>query len=213
VTDLTAGYGSVTVLHSVSFAVAEGEVLGISGPNGAGKTTLLNAVAGLNRRCSGDVVLGAAPLTGRAPDRRVALGLALVPEGRQVIGALTVRANLELTLMARGRLRPDAEHRARLAHVLELFPRLRELQQAPGVSLSGGEQQMLAIARALMTGPRALLLDEPSQGLAGPVVDVLIDTLRGLRRSVTMVLVEQNPIVLEALADRVLTLRMGRLAA
>jgi ABC-type branched-subunit amino acid transport system ATPase component/ABC-type branched-subunit amino acid transport system permease subunit len=213
VTDLTAGYGSVTVLHGVSLAAAEGEVLGISGPNGAGKTTLLNAMAGLNRRCSGDVVLGDTSLAGQAPDRRVALGLALVPEGRQVIGALTVRANLELTLMARGRLRPDAEHRERLARVLELFPRLRELQQAPGLSLSGGEQQMLAIARALMTGPRALLLDEPSQGLAGPVVDVLIDTLRGLRRSVTMVLVEQNPTVLEALADRVLTLRMGRLAA
>ena len=130
-----------------------------------------------------------------------------------MIGTLSVRANLELTLMARGRLRADAEHRARLDRVFELFPRLRDLQHAPGLSLSGGEQQMLAIARALMTRPRALLLDEPSQGLAPPVVDVLVDTLRGLRRSVTMVLVEQNPAVLEALADRVLTLRMGRLAA
>jgi branched-chain amino acid transport system ATP-binding protein len=203
----------VTVLHGVSFAVAEGEVLGISGPNGAGKTTLLNAVAGLNRRCSGDVVLGATSLSGHTPDRRVALGLALVPEGRQVIGSLSVRANLEVTLMARGRLRPDAEHRARLARVFELFPRLEELQHAPGLTLSGGEQQMLAIARALMTEPRALLLDEPTQGLAAPVVEVLVDALRRLRRSVTMVLVEQNPAMLEALADRVLTLRMGRLAA
>ncbi|TMC09715.1 MAG: ATP-binding cassette domain-containing protein [Chloroflexi bacterium] len=213
VTDLSAGYGSVTVVHGVSFAAAGGEVLGIAGPNGAGKTTLLNAVAGLHRRCSGGVVLGGTPLSGASADRRVALGLALVPEGRQVIGSLTVRANLEVTLLARGRLRPDAEHRARLAGVFELFPRLEELQHAPGQTLSGGEQQMLAIGRALMTGPRALLLDEPSQGLAAPVVDVLIEALRRLRRSVTIVLVEQNPTMLEALADRVLTLRMGRLAA
>jgi branched-chain amino acid transport system ATP-binding protein len=212
VTGLTAGYGTVTVVHGVSFEVAEGEVLGIAGPNGAGKTTLLNAVAGLSRRCSGDVVLGATSLSHRAPDRRVALGLALVPEGRQVIGSLSVRANLDITLMARGRLRPDAEHRARLARVFELFPRLAELQRVPGQALSGGEQQMLAIGRALMTEPSALLLDEPSQGLAPAIVDVLVEALQRLRRSVTMVLVEQNPQVLDALADRVVALRLGRIA-
>jgi branched-chain amino acid transport system ATP-binding protein len=211
VAGLTAGYGRVTVLHGVSFEVSEGEVLGISGPNGAGKTTLLNAIAGLNRRCAGDVALGAASLSDRSPDARVAMGLALVPEGRQVIGSLSVRANLDVTLMARGRLRADAEHRARLARVFELFPRLAERQRVPGLALSGGEQQMLAIARALMTEPAALLLDEPSQGLAPAVVDVLIETLRRLRRSVTMVLVEQNPRVLDALADRVLPLRLGRI--
>src|SRR5262249_37152391 len=119
---LTAGYGPVTVLHDVSFAVAEGEVLGVRGPNGAGNTPLLNALAGLNRRCTGDVTLGGTSLSNRAPDARVMRGLALVPEGRQVIGSLTVRANLDVTMMARGRLRADEEHRARLRQVLELFP-------------------------------------------------------------------------------------------
>ena len=212
VSDLTAGYGRVTVLHGVSFIAGAGEVLGISGPNGAGKTTLLNAIAGLNPRCSGGVDLNGVHLARHPAYVRVSRGLALVPEGRQIIGSISVRANLELTLMARGRLRPDAEHRARMDQVLELFPGLKNRLRVPGSVLSGGEQQMLAIARALMTGPRVLLLDEPSQGLAPSVVSAVVDALQHLKRSVTIVLVEQNPHVLQMLADRTLTLSLGRIA-
>ncbi|MBO0687726.1 MAG: sugar ABC transporter ATP-binding protein, partial [Candidatus Dormibacteraeota bacterium] len=210
VRDLSAGHGSMTVLHGVSFEVAEGEVLGVQGPNGAGKTTLLNALAGVNRRCSGEVLLAGTSLSGRSPDERVGQGLALVPEGRQVIGSLSVRANLDVTMMSRGRLRADPEHRARLEEVFDLFPALRELQRAPGSALSGGEQQMLAIARALMTRPSVLLLDEPSQGLAVKMVGVMVDALQRLKGSMTMVLVEQNVEVLNALSDRTLALSLGR---
>ncbi|HLH68063.1 MAG TPA: ATP-binding cassette domain-containing protein [Candidatus Dormibacteraeota bacterium] len=210
VSGLSAGYGAVTVLHDVAFAVAAGEVLGIVGPNGAGKTTLLNALAGLNRRARGEVLLGGRSLGGAPPDRRVARGLALVPEGRQIIGSITVRANLEVTATARGRWRSDRDHRRRMARVFDLFPRLGELQDAPGGALSGGEQQMLAIARALMTQPSVLLLDEPSQGLAPAMVAVVVTALEQLKGTVTMVVVEQNLQVLESLADRLIALRLGR---
>ncbi|MDE3075487.1 MAG: ABC transporter ATP-binding protein [Chloroflexota bacterium] len=210
VTNLRAGYGRVTVLHGVSFEVAAGEVLGIGGPNGAGKTTLLNAIAGLNRGAAGEILIGGRSLARQASHVRVARGLALVPEGRQIIGSLSVRANLDVTLLARGRLRPDEEHRARLERIFALFPNLADRQRIPGLSLSGGEQQMLAIARALMTNPSVLLLDEPSQGLAPAIVESVVHVLDGLRGSVTMILVEQNASVLESLAERVLSLRFGR---
>jgi branched-chain amino acid transport system ATP-binding protein len=212
VDSLSAGYGRVTVVHGVSFSVARGEVLGVAGPNGAGKTTLLNALAGLNARSGGSITLDGEEIGRDAPNRRVAKGLALVPEGRQIIGSITVRANLDITLMARGRMRIDAEHRARRERVLTMFPRLRERLAVPGGVLSGGEQQMLAIGRALMTAPKVLLLDEPSQGLAPALVAVVVDALRQLKGSLTIILVEQNPHVLEALADRTIALRSGRIA-
>ncbi|MGH9101938.1 MAG: ABC transporter ATP-binding protein [Acidimicrobiales bacterium] len=210
--ELTAGYGRVTVLHGVSLEAACGEVLGIAGANGAGKTTLLNAIAGLGQRCSGDVRIGDVALGDQPAHVRVARGLALVPEGRQVIGAITVKANLDITVMARGRLRTDSEHRERIADVLELFPALRSRLDVPGSVLSGGEQQMLAVARALMTKPKVLLLDEPSQGLSPSMVAIVVEALQKLRGSVTVVLVEQNPNVLGALSDRTLTLSLGRIA-
>jgi branched-chain amino acid transport system ATP-binding protein len=210
VSHCSAGYGAVTVLHDLSFVVAAGEVLGIVGPNGAGKTTLLNALAGLNRQARGDILLGGRNLSGASPDRRVALGLVLVPEGRQIIGSITVRANLEVTAMARGRWRSDRGHRLQMARVFDLFPRLEELQDAPGSALSGGEQQMLAIARALMTEPSVLLLDEPSQGLAPAMVTAVVTALGRLKGTMTVVVVEQNLRVLEALADRLIALRLGR---
>ena len=211
VSDLRAGYGRVTVLHGVGLDLDPGTVLGISGPNGAGKSTLLKTIAGLISASTGDVTLDGASLLGRRPHRRVAAGLALVPEGRQVIGSLSVESNLAMTLMARRRLRPDAEHRRRLAEVLGLFPRLRERLTLPSAMLSGGEQQMLAIARALMTAPRVLLLDEPSQGLAVDVVGQVVRALQSLKGGLSMVIVEQNAGVLDALADERLSLRMGRI--
>jgi len=211
VSDLHAGYGRVTVLHGVGFDLPPGTVLGISGPNGAGKSTLLKTIAGLISASAGDVTLDGASLAGRRPHRRVGAGLALVPEGRQVIGSLSVESNLAMTLMARRRLRPDAEHRRRLAEVFGLFPRLRERLSVQAVMLSGGEQQMLAIGRALMTAPRVLLLDEPSQGLAVDVVGQVVGALQSLKGGLSMVIVEQNLDVLDALADERLSLRLGRI--
>lgn len=212
VAELTAGYGRVTVLHDVSLVVEPGELLGIAGANGAGKTTLLNAVAGSLARCNGMVAIDEERLDRLPAYRRVSRGLALVPEGRQIIGSISVLANLDVTVMARGKLRIDAAHRVRRGEVLELFPRLEERLSVPGSVLSGGEQQMLAIARALMTSPKVLLLDEPSQGLAPAVVEVMVEALARLKGAMTIVLVEQNRRVLEALADRILELRLGRLA-
>jgi branched-chain amino acid transport system ATP-binding protein len=211
VSGLHAGYGRVTVLHGVGFDLTPGTVLGISGPNGAGKSTLLKTIAGLITASAGDVTLDGVSLAGRRPHRRVGAGLALVPEGRQVIGSLSVDSNLAMTLMARRRLRQDAEHRRRLEEVFGLFPRLRERLRVQAVMLSGGEQQMLAIARALMTAPRVLLLDEPSQGLAVDVVGQVVRALQSLRGGLSMVIVEQNLDVLDALADERLSLRMGRI--
>lgn len=211
VSALSTGYGRVTVVHGVSLEAAPGEVLGIAGSNGAGKTTLLNALMGLNARCSGQVTLDGERLDPHPAHRRVGRGLALVPEGRQIIGSISVRANLDITMMSRGRMRADDEHRARRERVLELFPRLGDRLDSPGNVLSGGEQQMLAIGRALMTRPKVLLLDEPSQGLSPTLVHVVVEALEMLRGSMTMVLVEQHPYVLDALADRTLTLSLGQL--
>jgi branched-chain amino acid transport system ATP-binding protein len=208
---LHSGYGRVTVLHGVGFALTPGTVLGISGPNGAGKSTLLKTIAGLLTASSGEVTLDGDSLLRYRPHRRVAAGLALVPEGRQVLGSLSVENNLAMTLMARRRLRPDAEHRRRLKEVLGLFPRLEERLGLSAAMLSGGEQQMLAIGRALMTAPRVLLLDEPSQGLAENVVIQVTEALRSLKGSLSMVIVEQNGDVLDALADERLSLRLGRI--
>ena len=208
---LSASYGRTRVVHGVSFAARSGEVLGVTGPNGAGKTTILNSIAGLIRS-DGEIFLYDARLDRSPPHDRVRRGLAIVPEGRQIIGSLNVQANLDVTVTARRRLRLDDEHRRRIAAVLDVFPQLRERLELPGSVLSGGEQQMLALARALMTEPKVLLLDEPSQGLAPALVEGVIEALDRLRGSMTIVLVEQNLDVLAALADRVLTLSLGRLA-
>jgi branched-chain amino acid transport system ATP-binding protein len=211
VDDLYSGYGPVTVLHGVSFECEPGQVLGITGPNGAGKSTLMNTVAGLISPSRGVIRLDGSELGGRPAHLRVRSGLALVPEGRQVIGSLSVRCNLDVTVMARRRMRVDSEHRRRMQTVLELFPRLGERMNVAASSLSGGEQQMLAIGRALMTGPRVLLLDEPSQGLSVNIVALVIDALKRLRGSMSMVIVEHNTDVLQELADTTLRMSLGRL--
>lgn len=207
---LRAGYGAVTVLHGVSFSVAVGECLGIRGPNGAGKTTLLKTLAGILPAKGGRVLLDGVAIDREPPHRRVSRGLALVPEGRQIIGSLTTQANLDITLLSHGKARRDAAHAERLSMVHDLFPILASRAQQPGGSLSGGQQQMLAIGRALMTDPDVLLLDEPSQGLAEVVVEEVAAALQTLRAKVTMIVVEQNEDLLNAVADRVISLRVGR---
>lgn len=207
---LSAGYGPVTVLRGVDLDVSEGEVVAVLGPNGAGKTTLLRALSG-GCRARGRVTFDGRELIGLAPDRVARLGIAHVPEGRGTFAELSVRDNLRIGAWCRR----DRDAAARdLAELLERFPRLRERLDQPAGSLSGGEQQMLAIARALMAAPRLLLLDEPSLGLSPRVTDELFRLLGEVvrERGVTALVVEQNARVALDLADRGYVLEAGRVA-
>jgi branched-chain amino acid transport system ATP-binding protein len=212
---LTAGYGPQPVLAGAELDVAAGELVTIVGPNGAGKSTLLRAITGLVPARSGRVVFEGRNLTHAAPETIVRAGIVMVPEGRELFGPLTVRENLVLGAWAR----PRAARRAALAGDLEralaLFPLLRPHLARAASTLSGGEQQMLAIARALMARPRLLLLDEPSVGLAPLVVREIFATLSRLKREgLTMLLVEQNARAALRLADRAYALNAGgRLSA
>lgn len=208
---LSGGYGGLSVFRGASFQLRQGATLGILGPNGAGKTTLLKTVVGLLPAHAGQVLFRGADIANLPAYRRARLGLALVPEGRQIIGSLTVAENLELSLAATELSEPA--YRERLDATLGLFPRLRERRQLIGGSLSGGEQQMLAIARALMLDPAVLMLDEPTQGLAPVVIKQVLETLRALKGHRTMVVVEQNRAFLDGLADFTLVMRGGHLAA
>jgi branched-chain amino acid transport system ATP-binding protein len=207
VEDLRAAYGRTEVLHQVSFDVAEHEIVALIGPNGAGKSTLLNTVAGVHRARSGRIILDGAEITSSSPAQRVRGGLVLTPEGRQVFTALTVADNLRLGAYTR---RHDLTGED-LAEVYTLFPRLEERAGQLAGTLSGGEQQMLAIGRALMSRPSVLLLDEPSLGLAPQITTLIMDTLRRLResRGLTIVLVEQNARAALRLADRAYLLETG----
>lgn len=207
VQDLQVHYGRIAALRGISLHVEEGEVVGLIGPNGAGKSTTLAAVVGLVRPTAGTVEFEGASLLGMRPEDIVRRGVALVPEGRQIFGTLTVGENLRLSLMGRGN---DTDAEADLENVLELFPILRSYFPAPAGRLSGGEQQQLAIARALLLRPRLLLLDEPSLGLAPRMVDLVFDTLAQLREQrVTILLVEQVAARTVAFADRTYVLRNG----
>ena len=208
---LSGGYGGLSVFRGASFELRQGATLGILGPNGAGKTTLLKTIVGLLPAHAGQVLFRGADIATLPAYRRARLGLALVPEGRQIIGSLTVAENLELSLAATGLREPV--YRERLDSILDLFPRLRERKRLTGGSLSGGEQQMLAIARALMLDPAVLMLDEPTQGLAPIVIKQVLETLRALKGRHTMVVVEQNRAFLDGLADSMLVMRGGHLAA
>ena len=183
-------YGDARALESVDIDVADGEIVCIVGPNGAGKSTLVNAIAGLHRSVQGTITMGGADVT-HVPSHRVCRhGVAIVPEGRRIFPAMTVRENLDL-----GAYRPEAR-RARdesLRWVHDLFPRLRERPEQLAGTLSGGEQQMLAIGRALMASPRLLLMDEPSLGLAPVIVDELFDVITSINAAgVSVLMVEQN---------------------
>jgi branched-chain amino acid transport system ATP-binding protein len=207
VQDLHFAYGKVRVLHGISIDVEEGEIVALIGANGAGKSTLLNVVAGGLRARSGQVSLNGGVITRQTQRARVRSGLTLVPEGRQVFSSLTVEENLTLGAYSRRRSSDvDAERQK----VYTLFPRLEERSGQLAGTLSGGEQQMLAIGRALMARPSVLLLDEPSLGLAPKVVQLIMDTLARLRDDgLTIVLVEQNAKAALRLADRAYLLETG----
>jgi branched-chain amino acid transport system ATP-binding protein len=212
---LVAGYGSVTVLRGVIMRVEAGEIVSIVGANGAGKSTLLRTISGLIRPSEGHIRFDGTDIGGEAMHRIVACGLVQVPEGRQLFPALTVDENLFLGAFARAAwqglhaLRRDLEER-----VYPLFPILAERRAQLAGTLSGGEQQMLAIGRALMARPRMLILDEPSLGLAPLVVEELFRVVRRLRDAgMPSLLVEQNARAAAAFSDRVYVLRQGTIVA
>jgi ABC-type branched-subunit amino acid transport system ATPase component len=207
--DLSGGYRSLAVFSGVNLALERNTITGILGPNGAGKTTLLKTLAGLLRTQAGTIRLHGNDIAGTPAHRRARDGLVLVPEGRQIFQALSVRENLGIPRAA-SRLKP-AEFRARREEILEAFPRLRERLDQAGGSLSGGEQQMLAIARALLLAPDVLMLDEPTQGLAPIMVAQVLRSLEALRGRLSMLLVEQNRDFLFRLSDSTFVLRGGRL--
>ncbi len=207
---VTTRYGAITALHSASLRVDVGEMVVLVGPNGAGKTTLLNTVAGLLRSTAGSVRFEGADITRADPARLVKSGLALVPEHRRIFKDLTVEENLKLA----GITATGSERRARFEDVAMLFPVLRSKWTTSAGFLSGGEAQQLAVARALMSNPRLLLLDEPTLGLAPTLVDVIFDLLVTLRdQGRTMLVVEQNARRALQLADRGYVLRSGRIVA
>jgi branched-chain amino acid transport system ATP-binding protein len=214
-----AFYGDSHALHGVSFALAGGRLLGLLGRNGAGKSTCMNVAVGLLPPRTGAVELFGAPVTRLAPEDIAARGVALVPQGRRIFKSLTVRENLTVAAR-RGRKagsgapgnglqdrRPDWT----LDTVFAMFPRLGERRRQMAVHLSGGEQQMLAIGRALMANPRVLLLDEPSEGLAPQIVAEVMATIRKLKESgLSIVLVEQSPKLVFGIADEIVILNSGQ---
>ena len=206
---LEVRYGSVPALRDVDLEVQRGEIVGLIGPNGAGKSTTLHAIVGTVRASAGEILLGGVSIRGQAPERIVRSGVGLVPEGRRIFAALTVEENLRLGLA--GRRSKNGAHEA-LEMVNELFPVLRESRRRHAGLLSGGQQQQLAIGRALVAEPDVLLLDEPSLGLAPTIVDAVFEKLGAIRdRGVTILLVEQRAQRTVAFADRTYVLANGEL--
>jgi branched-chain amino acid transport system ATP-binding protein len=207
---LRSGYKHVPVLHGVSFDVAEGEIVTIVGSNGAGKTTLLRTISGLLHPFRGEILFDGEPLHGLPPHRVVEKGVVQVPEGRQLFGHLTVRENLVVGSHSRA---ARARREETLRMVFDLFPVLAEREAQAARTLSGGEQQMLATARALMARPRLLMLDEPSWGLAPMLVRRLFEAIAEINRhGVTVVLVEQNVHQALSIAARAWVLERGSVA-
>jgi len=206
-------YGKVHALKNVSLHLAEGEIVTLIGANGAGKTTILNTISGVTPAAGGDLLFQKQTVRDFTPDRVVKLGISQVPEGRQVFKPMTVEENLELGAYLRFRARvPKAEIQQDMLEIFQLFPRLEERRKQAAGTMSGGEQQMLAIGRALMARPKLLLLDEPSMGLAPLVVQEIFRVLQRLRdeRGVTILLVEQNAKAALKLADRGYVLETGK---
>jgi urea ABC transporter ATP-binding protein UrtE len=208
-TRVRAGYGRINILDDVSLTVAGGEVTGVLGHNGMGKTTLMRAIVGEIPATAGDLLFDGQSLRGVPTHRRVARGIGYVPQGRRIFPLLTVRENLEFAASVHGRRRAAQT----VDEVLADFPALPRLLDRPGGLLSGGEQQILALARCLCTRPRLMLLDEPTEGIQPSIIEAMVHLLRGLRERhrLSIVLVEQNLDFLRALSDRIVVLEKGRL--
>ena len=209
--NLAVAYGEAAALWDVSLRVAKGELLCIVGPNGAGKTTLVNTLAGVLRARGGRITIDGQDITQLAPHRYCEAGIALVPEGRRLFTGMTVAENLDI-----GSFLPAAKSRRRqtLAEVLALFPALEAKLPSPAGELSGGQQQMVAIGRALMARPRLLLLDEPSLGLSPLVVADMFNAIRKISEAgITIVLVEQNVSMAMRISHRACVLELGRIVA
>lgn len=208
---LHAGYGRTEILHGVDVDVMPGEVVGLLGSNGAGKSTLARAITGFCNVTRGEVTLGEEQLVGRSPYTITRTGIGHMPEGRRLFGRLTVTQNLELALSWQ-KLSTSQKHHM-LEEVLEWFPPLRDRGMQSARTLSGGEQQMLAIARALLLNPRILILDEPSSGLAPIIVEQIFEIIRRLREElgISMLVIEQNVAATLELADRGYVLQRGRI--
>jgi branched-chain amino acid transport system ATP-binding protein len=204
---LRTGYGRIPILNGVGFAVDEGEFIGILGHNGMGKTTLLRALMGFLPATSGRVQFAGQDVTTLEPYRRARLGLAYVPQGRDIFPGLSVYDNLRMGCVKQ----PAGGETETIAEVLEEFPRLKTLLDRSGGALSGGEQQLLAIARCLCGGPRLVLLDEPTEGIQPSIIDEIVETLRRLRDNsgLTVILVEQNLDFIAALSQRILVIQKG----
>ena len=206
--DVLAFYGPIEALKGVSLSVKEGEVVSLLGANGAGKSTTLMAISGVNK-IGGSITYGGKRIDGLPPHEIVKLGLCQVPEGRRIFSRLTVKENLDMGAFT---IKDKALAEKNLSEVYDLFPVLKERQSQQGGTLSGGEQQMLAIGRALMSNPKLLLLDEPSLGLAPIVVIKIFKIIKDInRRGVTVLLVEQNARAALNLADRAYVLETGRI--
>jgi branched-chain amino acid transport system ATP-binding protein len=209
ISELDVSYGGVAAVRQVSIEVGKGEIVGLIGPNGAGKSTTLHAVMGLVSARGGEIRLAGESLRGRAPEAVACAGISLVPEGRRIFADLTVEENLRLGLSGR-RSREGAGEA--VESVYALFPVVKEFRRRRAGVLSGGQQQQLAIARALGAGPDVLLLDEPSLGLAPKIVDVVFETLGEIRRrGITVLLVEQRAQRTVAFADRTYLMANGEI--
>jgi len=206
VAEIAAGYGRIPILSGVTFSVEEGEFVGVLGHNGMGKTTLLKTLMGFLPATNGSIRFADADLTDAEPYRRARLGIGYVPQGRQIFPGLSVVDNLRMGCASRGGADKDI-----IAPILEDFPRLKILLDRPGGALSGGEQQLLAIARCLCGKPRLVLLDEPTEGIQPSIIDEIVETLQRLRTrsGLTMILVEQNLDFIAALSQRILIIQKG----
>jgi branched-chain amino acid transport system ATP-binding protein len=203
---LRTGYGRIPILNGVSFAVNQGEFIGILGHNGMGKTTLLKALMGFLPITGGSVRLDGEDVTAAEPYRRARMGLGYVPQGREIFPGLTVYDNLRM-----GCTKQAGREQDTIAEVLEEFPRLKPLLERSGGALSGGEQQLLAIARCLCGNPRLILLDEPTEGIQPSIIEEIVEILQRLRDNIglTMILVEQNLDFIAALSKRILIIQKG----
>lgn len=209
VADLRAGYGRMPILHGVSFTLAAGETVGILGHNGMGKSTLMKSLMGIVMPMDGRIMLEGQEITRWPSFERARRGVGYVPQGRLIFPGLTVRENLRM-----GAAHCGSQEQAVIERTLDALPRLKPLLERIGGALSGGEQQLLAIARTLCTEPRLLLLDEPTEGIQPSIIDLIVETLQALRdaRHLTRIVVEQNLDFIAELCQRVYLLQKGRIA-